>query len=176
MCVRVYVRADTITCSALERYDPASGKCTACTCDQAGTLSCDTFNGSCSCRANAQGAACDQCIAGHYRQDDQTVDQCASCGCPGDRTTSSVCDQSTSQCHCLPAYAGFRCDSCNLGFYNRSNVCVSCACNALGSVKTACHASTGRCQCKQGYTGEKCDQCVVGFYRLTNGACAGESA
>ena len=79
------------------------------------------------------------------------------CGCDGDLSISSTCDNVTGVCECRPNVIGDKCDTCEPGYYlSDPSTCSKCGCDLGGSLSTVCDVSTGQCDCRSGVTGRTC--------------------
>ncbi len=90
------------------------------------------------------------------------------CRCDPYGSLGPTCDKQTGQCSCKPNVAGFKCNTCQPGFYNLTSFgCMNrCTCSPTGSANlTACEIATGRCFCKDAYTGKNCDACKSGYWK-----------
>lgn len=72
----------------------------ACECHENGTLTCDSTNGRCFCRANVEGELCDRCRDPFWGLQLGLPEGCIPCDCC-DRTASAGCNQVSSS---KPAY------------------------------------------------------------------------
>lgn len=153
-------------------YNISAG-CVPCGCDSVGTLngdmSCDAETGQCNCKTNTEGRTCNTCSSGFTDLQTSNPDGCSMCNCYAPNTDSSgvVCDPATSQCICLPAATGLRCESCLDGFYETESGCEACGCDPAGSSSLACNMTSGQCPCaSQGVTGLTCNTCLPGFFQF----------
>ena len=64
----------------------------ACECHNNGTLTCDSINGQCFCRANVEGEQCNRCKLNFWGLHLGLTDGCIPCDCC-DRTASVGCNQ-----------------------------------------------------------------------------------
>uniref|UniRef100_A0A8C8RBX0 Laminin subunit alpha-5 n=1 Tax=Pelusios castaneus TaxID=367368 RepID=A0A8C8RBX0_9SAUR len=142
-----------------EQMLPA-GQIINCDCNAAGTEgnACrkDSQRGVCVCKANFQGAHCDQCAPGHYGP------SCQSCLCSGPGQYDGTCDSETGQCLCRTGFEGPSCNQCAPGYFSYP-LCQLCGCSALGTLPEGCD-SHGRCFCKPEFDGPRCDRCSLGFH------------
>ncbi|KFP19203.1 Laminin subunit gamma-2, partial [Egretta garzetta] len=123
------------------------------------------------CLGNTEGAHCERCKEGFFRQRED--DCCLPCHCHPQGALGPQCD-SHGRCSCKPGVMGKKCDQCQPGFTylseagcgcSRCPCCRSpqCECDPAGS--TGCCLS-GRCVCKASTTGERCERCKQNFYNL----------
>ncbi|MEE6480097.1 hypothetical protein FKM82_012459 [Ascaphus truei] len=113
-----------------------------------------TGTGECTCWAQFNGTACEQCLPGRYGSD------CKSCDC----TERGQCDEGSSgtgECVCEAGWAGKRCETklvlppvCSPG----------CSSNAVCKEKNMC-------QCKKFYEGDGITCTVVNLCKENNGGC-----
>ncbi|XP_070174635.1 fibropellin-1-like [Littorina saxatilis] len=133
----------------------------SCACDVNNTLSCDSTNGTCYCKAGWEGVTC---------EDD--VDECNGSlhNCTGDHE------------ECLNTIGGFGCD-CQIGYvYDGSGVCQECnegvfgqhcntSCNCDMTHTLSCGHVNGTCYCKAGWEGVTCeddvDECNDSLHNCT---------
>ncbi|KAM4691986.1 laminin subunit alpha-5 [Rhinophrynus dorsalis] len=116
----------------------------------------DPLTGTCICKPNFQGEACDVCALGYYGAN------CQECQCSGPGVLDGSCDQDSGQCVCRSGFQGFYCDMCAPGFFNYP-LCQLCGCSPVGTLPEGCDIS-GRCFCKPEYDGPRCEQCIVGYH------------
>ncbi|NXS57442.1 LAMC2 protein, partial [Brachypteracias leptosomus] len=119
------------------------------------------------CLGNTEGAHCERCKEGFFRQRDE--DCCLPCRCHPQGSLSLQCDI-YGQCSCKPGVMGKKCDQCQPGFEHlseagcqRSRWSPQCECDLAGSAKGCL---SGLCVCKAGTTGERCERCKQHFYNL----------
>ncbi|NXK97012.1 LAMC2 protein, partial [Formicarius rufipectus] len=129
----------------------------------------DTGNGyrCLGCMGNTEGARCERCQEGFFRQPGEKC--CLPCHCHPWGSLSPRCD-SHGRCSCKPGVMGEKCDQCQPGFESlsesgcrRSSWSPQCECDPAGSTG---ECRSGRCVCKQSTTGERCDRCKRHFYNL----------
>ncbi|XP_050757387.1 laminin subunit gamma-2 [Gymnogyps californianus] len=120
-----------------------------------------------SCLGNTEGARCERCKEGFFRQREE--DCCLPCRCHPQGALSPQCD-SDGRCSCKPGVMGKKCDQCQPGFESlsesgcrRSGQSPQCECDLAGS---AGGCLSGRCVCKASTTGERCERCKRNFYNL----------
>ncbi|NWI27035.1 LAMC2 protein, partial [Sula dactylatra] len=119
------------------------------------------------CLGNTEGAHCERCKEGFFRQ--QEEDCCLPCHCHPQGALGPQCD-SDGRCTCKPGVMGKKCDQCQPGFESLSEAgCRSngqnlqCECDPAGSTGGCL---SGRCVCKASATGERCERCKRNFYNL----------
>ncbi|NXN75765.1 LAMC2 protein, partial [Himantopus himantopus] len=119
------------------------------------------------CLGNTEGAHCERCKEGFFRQ--QEEDCCLPCYCHPQGALSPQCN-SDGRCSCKPGVMGKKCDRCQLGFESlseagcrRSGQSPQCECDPAGSTGGCL---SGRCVCKASTTGERCERCKRHFYNL----------
>ncbi|NXG78682.1 LAMC2 protein, partial [Baryphthengus martii] len=119
------------------------------------------------CLGNTEGAHCERCKEGFFRQWDE--DCCLPCRCHPLGSLSPQCD-SDGRCSCKPGVMGMKCDRCQPGFESlaeagcrRSGQSLQCECDPAGSTGGCL---SGRCVCKESTTGERCERCKRNFYNL----------
>ncbi|NXW62148.1 LAMC2 protein, partial [Eurystomus gularis] len=119
------------------------------------------------CLGNTEGAHCERCKEGFFRQRDE--DCCLPCRCHTQGSLSMQCD-SYGQCSCKPGVMGKKCDQCQPGFESlseagcqRSKQSLQCECDPAGSAEGCL---SGHCVCKASTTGERCERCKQHFYNL----------
>ncbi|KAL9845924.1 laminin subunit gamma-2 [Geothlypis trichas] len=129
----------------------------------------DTGNGfrCLGCQGHTEGARCERCQQGFYRQHGGLC--CLPCLCHPWGSLGPQCD-SNGRCSCKPGVMGDKCDQCQPGFESlseagcrRSGQSLQCECDPAGSVG-GCHS--GHCVCKESVTGEHCQRCKRHFYNL----------
>ncbi|KAF2984592.1 hypothetical protein EK904_003538 [Melospiza melodia maxima] len=129
----------------------------------------DTGNGfrCLGCQGHTEGARCERCQQGFYRQHGGLC--CLPCLCHPWGSLGPQCD-SDGRCSCKPGVMGHKCDQCQPGFESlseagcrRSGQSLQCECDPAGSVG-GCHS--GHCVCKESVTGELCQRCKRHFYNL----------
>ncbi|NXT50400.1 LAMC2 protein, partial [Pluvianellus socialis] len=119
------------------------------------------------CLGNTEGAHCERCKEGFFRQREE--DCCLPCRCHPQGALSPQCS-SDGRCSCKPGVMGKKCDQCQPGFESlseagcrRSGQSLQCECDPAGSTG-GCVSS--HCVCKARTTGERCDRCKRHFYNL----------
>ncbi|XP_071422014.1 laminin subunit gamma-2 isoform X1 [Pithys albifrons albifrons] len=119
------------------------------------------------CLGNTEGARCERCREGFFRQRQEEC--CLPCHCHPWGSLSPQCD-SYGRCHCKPGVMGDKCDRCQPGFESlsesgcrRSGQSLQCECDPAGSTGDC---GSGRCVCKASAAGERCDRCKRHFYNL----------
>uniref|UniRef100_A0A8C9NAD6 Laminin subunit gamma 2 n=1 Tax=Serinus canaria TaxID=9135 RepID=A0A8C9NAD6_SERCA len=119
------------------------------------------------CQGNTEGARCERCKEGFFRQHGGLC--CLPCLCHPWGSLGPQCD-SEGRCSCKPGVMGDKCDQCQPGFESlseagcrRSGQSLQCECDPAGSVG-GCHS--GHCVCKESVTGEQCQRCKRHFYNL----------
>ncbi|CAN8217792.1 unnamed protein product [Coccothraustes coccothraustes] len=119
------------------------------------------------CLGNTEGAHCERCKEGFFRQHGGLC--CLPCLCHPWGSLGPQCD-SDGRCSCKPGVMGDKCDQCQPGFESlseagcrRSGQSLQCECDPAGSVG-GCHS--GHCVCKESVTGEQCQRCKRHFYNL----------
>lgn len=146
--------------------EQAHGKgCTACACDEKGSISsvCDGNSGKCTCLPGVGGDKCDQCRPQHFNL--QAGSGCELCSCDPIGSVSGECDVSTGQCVCKPGVTGPKCGQCLTDYWGHSpEGCTECNCNQHGSLSSQCNMGTGHCSCRAGVMGLRCDQCEENYF------------
>ncbi|KFQ25454.1 Laminin subunit gamma-2, partial [Mesitornis unicolor] len=119
------------------------------------------------CLGNTEGAHCERCKEGFFRQREE--DCCLPCRCHPQGALSPQCD-SNGRCSCKPGVMGQKCDQCQPGFESlseagcrRSWQSLQCECDPAGSTGGCL---SGHCVCKETTTGEQCERCKRNFYNL----------
>ncbi|XP_009953426.1 PREDICTED: laminin subunit gamma-2 [Leptosomus discolor] len=119
------------------------------------------------CLGNTEGAHCERCKEGFFRQREE--DCCLPCRCHPQGALSPQCN-SDGWCSCKPGVMGKKCDQCQPGFESlseagcqRSGQNLQCECDPAGSTGGCL---SGRCVCKASTTGERCERCKRNFYNL----------
>ncbi|NXX41092.1 LAMC2 protein, partial [Tricholaema leucomelas] len=119
------------------------------------------------CLGNTEGARCERCKEGFFRQRDR--DCCLPCHCHPHGSLSPQCD-SDGWCSCKPGVMGKKCDQCQPGFESLSEAgcqrigqSLQCKCDPAGSTGSC---FSGLCVCKASTTGERCQRCKRNFYNL----------
>ncbi|SPP85142.1 laminin subunit alpha [Drosophila guanche] len=112
--------------------------CEECNCNYLGIANgntqCDMFNGTCECRENIEGRACDVCAHGYYQ-----FPRCEQCSCHKPGTELEVCDKIDGSCFCKKNVVGRDCDQCVDGTYNLQDS------NPDGCTTCFCFGKTSRC-------------------------------
>lgn len=133
-------KADCLSCAPnAYGYHHISG-CNTCKCHPEGTVnserSCDHETGSCECKENITGRACDKCLPGFFG-----FPNCKQCSCD-DRGTigdANTCDVNDGSCKCKANVEGLHCDRCKEGSFFIANDhpdgCISCFCSNLVRVE-----------------------------------------
>ncbi|XP_033823066.1 laminin subunit beta-3 [Periophthalmus magnuspinnatus] len=139
--------------------------CIRCVCNAVGTVNgalCDDSSGSCRCKTNVEGSACDRCKQGFYNLVSSNPQGCTKCSCFPAGSVSQNCDPVTGQCPCRPHSTGLQCESCSPGFWRPagSDRCVPCACDPNAARSNVCDQQTGQCQCRPGFGGRACTECA----------------
>ena len=136
--------------------------CTACKCDEAGSMSeeCDLETGQCQCKSSFGGLQCEKCAKGYFRLKEtngrtfwtksftklwhpfNAFAECVYCDCDPSGTEDEVCDGQNGQCLCKPGFAGRRCDRCDDAFFGYP-ACRECLCHDRGSKTSQCDPVTG---------------------------------
>lgn len=113
--------------------------CEPCECNYLGisngNTQCDAFNGSCECRDNIEGRACDECKNGFF-----DFPRCDRCSCHTAGTELEVCDKVEGTCFCKRNAIGRDCDMCVEGTYNLQES------NPDGCTTCFCFGKTSRCE------------------------------
>ncbi|KAF1595985.1 UNVERIFIED_CONTAM: Laminin subunit gamma-2, partial [Eudyptes robustus] len=119
------------------------------------------------CLGNTEGAHCERCKEGFFRQREE--DCCLPCHCHPQGAFGLQCD-SDGRCSCKPGVMGKKCDQCQPGFESlseagcrRNRQSPQCECDPAGSMGGCL---SGRCVCKASATGERCERCKRNFYNL----------
>lgn len=99
-----------------------------------GNTQCDLFNGTCECRENIEGRACDVCANGYFN-----FPHCEQCSCHKPGTELEVCDKIDGSCFCKKNVVGRDCDQCDDGTYNLQDS------NPDGCTTCFCFGKTSRC-------------------------------
>ncbi|WAR16991.1 PTPRT-like protein, partial [Mya arenaria] len=113
-------------------------------------------NGTCLCKPDFTGNACDSCVDCKYGANCSM--QCSR-GCEGNNYSST-----DGSCTCSNYYSGEQCENCIAGRYGED---CSKECS-LGCLENTCSAVDGKCYCKNFYTGNNCDVCVDGRFGENN--------
>nr|AAA28662.1 laminin A chain [Drosophila melanogaster] len=112
--------------------------CEECACNPMGIANgnsqCDLFNGTCECRQNIEGRACDVCSNGYFN-----FPHCEQCSCHKPGTELEVCDKIDGACFCKKNVVGRDCDQCVDGTYNLQES------NPDGCTTCFCFGKTSRC-------------------------------
>ncbi|EDV96510.1 laminin subunit alpha [Drosophila grimshawi] len=112
--------------------------CEECNCNYMGIANgkqqCDMLNGSCECRDNIVGRACDGCAHGFY-----DFPRCSRCTCHKPGTELEVCNKIDGSCFCKENVLGRDCDQCKDGTYNLRDD------NPEGCTTCFCFGKTSRC-------------------------------
>ncbi|NWU68137.1 LAMC2 protein, partial [Pterocles burchelli] len=119
------------------------------------------------CLGNTEGARCERCKEGFFRQWDNHC--CLPCHCHPQGALGPQCN-SDGRCSCKPGVMGKKCDQCQPGFESlseagceRSGQSLQCECNPASNTGGCL---SGRCVCKASATGERCKRCKRNFYNL----------
>ncbi|XP_050163325.1 laminin subunit gamma-2 [Myiozetetes cayanensis] len=119
------------------------------------------------CLGNTEGARCERCKDGFFRQREREC--CLPCHCHPWGSLGPQCD-SSGRCSCKPGAMGDKCDRCQPGFEalseagcQRSGQSLQCECDPAGS---SGDCRSGRCVCKASAAGERCERCKRHFYNL----------
>ncbi|XP_070582124.1 laminin subunit beta-1-like isoform X2 [Ptychodera flava] len=144
-------------------YESGQG-CTACGCDEQGSVSltCDQTTGVCTCKLNVNGTKCDVCDTEFYGL--YLGGGCMPCTCDMTYSLNNECADS-GQCDCKPGIGGQDCVECLSGYFNlTTDGCTSCGCAPDGTASDGCDVTTGECSCKTATMGDKCDICKETYY------------
>ncbi|XP_066443017.1 laminin subunit alpha-5 [Eleutherodactylus coqui] len=137
-----------------------AGEFITCDCNVVGTEgnACrrDSSTGTCICKDNFQGEACDTCAPGYYSA------TCQECQCSGPGVYDGSCDKDSGQCACRDGFEGTFCDRCTPRYFNYP-LCQLCGCSHVGTLPEGCD-ERGRCYCKPEYDGPRCEQCSAGYH------------
>ncbi|CAH1252638.1 LAMA5 [Branchiostoma lanceolatum] len=123
--------------------DAIFGNCSACACDEAGSvnLTCDHTSGLCHCRPGVDTSTrrCSRCMENYYGFDtpdgDGTDSQpgCSPCHCNVLGSTSMQCGEG-GNCSCHAGVEGTKCDVCTEGSYGLPDMpCQACECDLVGT-------------------------------------------
>lgn len=129
-----------------------------------------SLQGSCECRQNVGGVACDQCKPLYWNLSPDNPHGCSNCKCSTEGTVAGVaeCQQGNGQCFCKPNVCGQTCSVCERGYFNLQNGsyfgCEGCHCDVGGSLGMTCSERTGLCQCRKNVEGPKCNQPQKDYY------------
>lgn len=168
---------DTYYGDPVGMHTGATTECQKCFCNSSPSY-CDHVSGVCTqCdTTNSAGERCEYC-AQDYWGDPTDLDGlgCQYCDCDDYGTVQGTeCTKDQGQCECKPHVTGFKCDTCEDGYFNLQSGegCEPCNCHYLGSINNGiCDKFTGQCQCKPGVGGEKCDVCLDTFYGMDENGC-----
>ncbi|XP_037132642.1 laminin subunit alpha-3-like isoform X1 [Syngnathus acus] len=155
-------------CASGRKFPSCSASISQCNPD--GTERTEPQTGFCRCRANTEGALCDECKALHWNLAADNVYGCEGCRCEVKGTLSGVgdCEQRNGQCRCKPRVGGRTCDSCHDGYFllQKKNYfgCQGCECDVGGAINAACDTASGQCRCRSNVDGLKCTQPAPSFY------------
>eukprot|EP00117_Sycon_ciliatum_P032228 scpid2548/ scgid25039/ Laminin subunit beta-2; Laminin chain B3; Laminin-11 subunit beta; Laminin-14 subunit beta; Laminin-15 subunit beta; Laminin-3 subunit beta; Laminin-4 subunit beta; Laminin-7 subunit beta; Laminin-9 subunit beta; S-laminin subunit beta len=144
------------------------------------------------CLHNTMGPHCEECVDGHYPDDNLYANNsawCLPCNCD---TRGTISNQTrclknwrspvpglNGLCLCRSLTSGMQCHQCKPNAYaydsNVDTGCTDCQCLISGTVNgdTTCHNVTGQCGCKDNTEGLRCNTCKDGFFNLTSGNTAG---
>ncbi|OZC11109.1 laminin EGF-like protein [Onchocerca flexuosa] len=177
--------------------------CHKCDCNNNNDLgvdgSCHPMTGDCYlCLNHTDGPHCEHCKPWFYG-DAVEAKNCTECAC--NQCGSSLCDNRSGRCECLPNVEGENCDRCvtNAWGFSHCHGCDLCNCalassspqcnaesgqcscmpGAAGqmcemsdlSMGTVCDVNTGQCHCQEGASGPRCDQCIPQYLRIPNFGC-----
>eukprot|EP00058_Branchiostoma_floridae_P008083 XP_002593571.1 hypothetical protein BRAFLDRAFT_88482 [Branchiostoma floridae] len=124
--------------------DAVFGNCSACACDEAGSVAlvCNHTTGLCPCKPGVDSSTrrCSRCMENHYGFDtpdgDGTDSQpgCSPCNCDVLGSTSLQCGEG-GNCSCHPGVEGTKCDVCMEGTYGLPDMeCLACDCDPVGTL------------------------------------------
>nr|XP_033819501.1 laminin subunit alpha-5 isoform X1 [Geotrypetes seraphini] len=154
------------------------GKCVPCNCSGYSDQ-CLPGSGVCvNCQYNTEGDHCERCKEGFVGN--VTAEKplhCVGCPCPLSVTSNNfavgcVHKGLTTQCLCMPGYAGPSCERCAPGYYGNPLVigssCQPCNCNGntdSNLLFSDCDSLTGVCNgCMFNTAGAHCEICAPGYY------------
>ncbi|XP_078656812.1 uncharacterized protein LOC144902977 isoform X4 [Branchiostoma floridae x Branchiostoma belcheri] len=123
--------------------DAIFGNCSACACDEAGSvnLTCDHTTGQCPCKPGVDNSnrRCSSCMENHYgfdTPDGHGTDGrpgCSACNCNILGSDSSQCGEGAN-CSCRHGVEGNKCDRCMEGTYGLPDMpCQACDCDLVGT-------------------------------------------
>nr|CAB3263372.1 laminin subunit alpha-5 [Phallusia mammillata] len=129
----------------------------------------------CTCPPGYVGHSCEECAAGHRRDDrGQYLGYCTQCNC---FPHCISCDESGNLLQndtCMHNTAGPDCGRCTDGYIKNTTSgdiesCQPCPCpfpDVDGNFADTCEELDGDlvCHCKIGYTGERCERCANGYF------------
>ncbi|VDO28711.1 unnamed protein product, partial [Onchocerca flexuosa] len=93
--------------------------------------------------------------------------------CACNQCGSSLCDNRSGRCECLPNVEGENCDRCvtNAWGFSHCHGCDLCNC-ALASSSPQCNAESGQCSCMPGAAGQMCEMCEYGYWNYGSTGCS----
>ncbi|XP_001607740.1 laminin subunit beta-1 [Nasonia vitripennis] len=137
------------------------------------------------CQHNTRGQNCELCKPFFYHDSSKDItdpEACQPCDCdPRGSLDEGICDSRTDplsgdesgRCHCKANVEGRRCDRCQNGFWNFTDLnpegCQACTCNTQGTINNqGCNMVTGECTCKRYVVGRDCNQCLPEYWGLSD--------